>query len=481
MSAKRHFLLDSIVFQGLNWLIKPVWIFLIDREVQNYLGEEVYGQYSIHLNFTFLFVILLDIGMHNFQTKEVASNKRFILTGTPSLVWIKILFSVVYIFLVWSIGISNQLLSFSLLALGLNQILNSWILFFRTILAGLHLFRLEAFVSVFDRFLAIIGIGIFIFRENLKIYFGINEFILFQTVALVLGLLFVMLVCVKRVGLKGISLPKTPRITKLFKASLPFAVLALVMNFYTRLDVFFIHKLADSPNQMAGIYAHGYRFLEAASMFVMLFTGMLFPIFSKQLSAKENFEPMLRLVLKLVWIPGIFLLVISLFKGEEIMDLMYHSKSEYSASVFVWLMASYIPMSGSLVLGALITAGGHIKQLIVSSLVALLILVICSFIFIPEQGALGAAKSVFVTQISVFILFVILMVNYMKKPDFTSILVVGKFILIGLILVVTAWQFTAHFEVGIVWFGLALAGLLVVLILLFNLINPKQIRELRKL
>lgn len=485
MSTQRHFLRDSIVFQGLNWLVKPLWIFLIDREVQNHLGLEIYGKYLIHFNFTFLFIVLLDIGMHNYQTRQVAENRGFLHTGTPGLLWIKLLLSVIYMVFVWQAGLINGLDSFWLLAIGLNQVLNSWILFFRSTLAGLHLFRIEAVISVLDRTIAGIGCGIFLFSSSLQSYFGLKEFVLFQTAALSIGLLFVVGICIQRKALTSITIPDFSKFRALFLANLPFAILTLIMNFYTRLDVIFISHLNPSnANYEAGIYAHSFRFLDASGMYAMLFTGMLLPIFSRQLAKKEDFRSILNLVLKFVLIPGLWLAVIAIQKGAEIMDILYPTDNIedtlYSASIFMWLMAAYLPMSISLVLGSLLTAGNYIKELIYATGTALIILTFASLIMIPVQGALGAAKAVFITQISVMIFSILLTKKFFPKPDAANLYLIGKLIVVGLIIWLTAWILDEIIHTNLFWFGIGTLGITGFLTFIFKLFNFSQLKKLRQ-
>ena len=57
-----------------NLLVKPLWIFGIDLQVQNTVGAENYGFYFVVFNFSFLFHIILDFGLHQFNNKEVAKN-----------------------------------------------------------------------------------------------------------------------------------------------------------------------------------------------------------------------------------------------------------------------------------------------------------------------------------------------------------------------------------------------------------------------
>src|ERR1051325_9325696 len=59
----------------LNAIIKPFWIFGIDRQVQNITGVAEYGSYFALLNLSIVFGFLLDWGLTNFINRELAARK----------------------------------------------------------------------------------------------------------------------------------------------------------------------------------------------------------------------------------------------------------------------------------------------------------------------------------------------------------------------------------------------------------------------
>ena len=66
-------------FKGLSWLIvlnllvKPVWIFFIDRQVQNIVGHELYGKYFALLNLSYVLYFLSDAGLSSMLNQRMAS------------------------------------------------------------------------------------------------------------------------------------------------------------------------------------------------------------------------------------------------------------------------------------------------------------------------------------------------------------------------------------------------------------------------
>src|SRR6185503_376425 len=80
----------------LNVVIKPLWIFGIDRQVQNTVGTEVYGNYFSILNLSIVFSFLLDWGLTIFFNRQLSSQKTNFIDKAGSFLFIKLLFAVIY-------------------------------------------------------------------------------------------------------------------------------------------------------------------------------------------------------------------------------------------------------------------------------------------------------------------------------------------------------------------------------------------------
>ena len=94
---QRKFLSNLLFLLFLNLLIKPFWIFGIDRTVQNTLGAEEYGFYYALFGFSILFNILLDVGITNYNNRNIAQHNHMLGRYFSSIVWLKLLLGVVYL------------------------------------------------------------------------------------------------------------------------------------------------------------------------------------------------------------------------------------------------------------------------------------------------------------------------------------------------------------------------------------------------
>src|SRR5215813_14503541 len=80
----------------LNAIIKPFWIFGIDRQVQNITGAAEYGTYFSLLNLSIVFGFLLDWGLTNFINRELAAKRAELSEQLSSFLFVKFLFAIIY-------------------------------------------------------------------------------------------------------------------------------------------------------------------------------------------------------------------------------------------------------------------------------------------------------------------------------------------------------------------------------------------------
>ena len=75
---QRDFLFNILLLVLINVLIKPFFIFGIDLNVQNQAAAGAYGLYFALLNWTFLFQILNDFGLQNFNSRLVSQHPQLV-------------------------------------------------------------------------------------------------------------------------------------------------------------------------------------------------------------------------------------------------------------------------------------------------------------------------------------------------------------------------------------------------------------------
>jgi O-antigen/teichoic acid export membrane protein len=170
------------------------------------------------------------------------------------------------------------------------------------------------------------------------------------------------------------------------------------------------------PNgeEQSGIYAQAFRLLDAVSMFGVLFAGLLLPIFARMIKKKEEIGAMVQFSFLLLFVPALIISLSSGFYDTELMNLLYKSNIELSASILQLLMVSFLGIATTYIFGTLLTANGSIRQLNWMAIVGMCINIGMNFALIPSLQALGSAWASLVTQLFTAIAQTILAVHILK-------------------------------------------------------------------
>jgi O-antigen/teichoic acid export membrane protein len=416
---QRKFLTNLALLLFLNLLVKPFWVLGIDVEVQNLVGSEDYGFYFAVLNFTFLFNIILDFGITNFNNRNIAQNNQLLNKHFSSIVILRLMLAVAYSIIVFGAaflwwGPSFKHLYF-LGFLAFNQFLLSSILYFRSNVSGLLLFKTDSLLSVLDRVLMIVICGFLVWNAATRVHFKIEWFVYAQTTAYLITALVAILVVIKKAKFKKLRWHKAFFLL-ILKQSLPFAVLTFLMSIYNRVDSVLLQGiLPDSQGDIqSGIYAHAFRLLDVFNQFAYLFAVLLLPLFAKMIKQKQNIENLVKLAFSLLFTVSVIVALLSNFYSFEIMDLLYEDHILESAQVFGILMFGFVAVSTTYIFGTLLTANGSLKQLNMVALTGVLISLACNLILIPKMLATGSAIASVSAQFITAIVQVLIAVKILK-------------------------------------------------------------------
>ena len=88
-----------------NLLVKPFWILGVEVGVQNAVGNEAYGFYYALFSFSYIFNILLDLGVTNFNTRNIAQHPQLISKHLSGILGIKVMLFALYLVVTFSVGL----------------------------------------------------------------------------------------------------------------------------------------------------------------------------------------------------------------------------------------------------------------------------------------------------------------------------------------------------------------------------------------
>ncbi len=400
----RRFFVKNLFFViVVNLLVKPLWVFLIDRTVQNRVGHADYGTYQALLNLSIIFNIILDFGLTYYNTKIISGQPTKLKIMFPAMLSARLLLILVYALMVCVAGLAigygraEMLLLLGVLTI---QSLNSLMLFLRSNVSALHMFKLDAVLSITDRLLMIIICGFVLFSGYVTDQvFKIEWFIEIQIICYAIAVLLAFIV-LQRFTKSALKLSfNLKEVWGIVKQSLPYASLVFLMAVHMRADTILVERMCgDEGKAYAGIYASAYRLLDVGNMFGVMIAGMLLPIFGRLLAKNSSVQPIVQLSVNML-IPVSFIAAgCALFFGTDIMQLLYVDANEYSGKVFAWLMACFPAYCIMYVYSTLLTANNNLAVLNKVALAGVIINLLLNMYLIPQQQALGAAKAAFVTQ-----------------------------------------------------------------------------------
>ena len=395
----------------LNLLIKPFWILGIETGVQNAVGPEEYGFYFTIFNLAYIFNILLDLGVTNFNTRNIAQHPKLIDKHLPGMLGIKIALLGLYLAVTFTVGLLSGYGSrqFHLLAvLSFNQFLNSLILYLRSNFEGLMLFKWDSVISILDRVVMIAICSLLLWGPHGGI--TVEWFAYAQTIAYLATALTALVVLTLRIRKEHnarftlrrlhVSLPFS---IVILRKSFPFALLVLLMASYNRIDPLLLGWLHPHGTYQAGIYAGAFRLLDALTMVAYLVSAVLLPVFSRMTAEGDSqLGPTTSMVTSLMVVFSFTAAATFSFRSGLFMELFYHSQDaavvDDYARVFRILVWGIVPIGMTYVYGTLLTAAGRLRQLNTLAATTLVINIVVNLIAIPRHGAVGSAWAAVIAQ-----------------------------------------------------------------------------------
>ncbi|MEO8405013.1 MAG: polysaccharide biosynthesis C-terminal domain-containing protein [Chitinophagaceae bacterium] len=382
----------------LNAIIKPVWIFAIDRQVQNVVGIETYGIYFSLLGLSVVFSFLADWGFTGFFNRQLAASEENFFRLPGKFLLLKLLFALLYglvIFIAaWLSGVKRWDILFYVV---LIQIFTSLFVFLRAIITAQQWFKTDAWLSIADKGLMIITCGILLWFPLLAGSITLERFLFLQTASLAIATILAFIFLVK----KGVhfSIPKKwlPD-RKLLAQALPFGITVLLMSMHARLDAFLLERMNTNGPYQAGIYAAAYRLLDASNMAGYLVVSFMLPFIARRWSKQEEITTVIHNCrhFLLMLATGIIITIVSL--APWIQRVLYHHNDVNAIEVLRWCLPALAGYSLVQIYGTVLTATGRIMDFFFINLGCVVVNIVLNLILIPAWGAKGCCIAAISSQ-----------------------------------------------------------------------------------
>lgn len=407
----------NAVFQvGLNLLVKGVYLFGVERVVQNTLPEGDYGLYFSLLGLGMLLQVVADFGLQLYNSRELSGDRERLATWFPHFFGLKLIlgsaFFPILLVVGWWMGYRGDAMALLVLA-GSIQFFNSIVLYLRSNLSGLGRYSLDGWFSVLDKGLVILIVGSWLLfaPESLTIF----RFASVQLLAWGLTAVGLMVAVWDRLPHK---LPAFDRqkMRELLKGGAPFALAVFLTVAFSQVDAVMIERLLPDGDVQAGHYAAGYRLLNAMNMVGWLLAGLLIPMYARLTAAGESVRPLLRFSARLLFVGSVCVAVPLFFASQPVVDLLYTFANKDTGLILMALSLTFIAQCVNYAYGSLLSATGLIGRMNYVYVVGVVINIGGNWLLLPAYGAVGAAVMTLVTQSFVSLTQLILAHRWLDIP-----------------------------------------------------------------
>ena len=380
----------------LNAVVKPLWIFAIDRQVQVEVGAMEYGTYFSIFNLSIVLSFLLDWGLTNFFNRRLAITTENFAREAGSLVFLRLVSACIYTLIICLIAFFSGVKRWDILiAVIVIQVLTSMFVFFRAIITSQQWFRIDAWLSILDKALMILLCGCLLYFPFIMGSITIDRFLFIQISCTAIANLATLIILLRKKFFFTFTHLWPAR--EVFQTALPFGMIILLMSFHSRIDGFLLERISGAVE--AGKYAASYRLLDAANTVGYLFASFLLPFISRAWSQHNDFGSVAIRVRHFLILMSIGVIAIVTFLAPWLQRLLYHNNDSDYITVMRWCLPALFGYSLVQVYGTILTATGMIKKFSYVMLVAVIINLILNMFLIPLYGATGSCISALISQL----------------------------------------------------------------------------------
>lgn len=400
MPEKINNLAKNTSYFTLALILQKIISFSYFTLIARALGPLDLGKYYFAISFASIFSILIDLGMANVLTREIAKEKTLAKDYFGANLAIKIpltiLTSLLIVFLANILGYSPIVKNLIYLST-LCVVFDSFTATFFSVARGFHNLSYESLSSVlFQIIVFICGLVI------LKLRLGLGWLLGALVAASLFNLIYSLLIVVVKYKLP-LKPNFNPRLLKLIvKISISFGLFAIFQKIYTYLDTVLLASLAGE--YYVGLYQIAFKIINALQFLPMAFTASLYPAMSAYWAGNRGqliitFERAMNYLI-IISLP----ISIGIASLADKIILIFKSGFQGAILPLEINIAALLFMFASYPIGSLLNACDKQLTNTVNMAVTVIASVILNLILIPKFQAVGASITVLLTSILMLIL-----------------------------------------------------------------------------
>lgn len=452
---KKEFYLNIGLLILINFLVKPLYLFGIDAEVQNQVGNSEYGTYFAIFNFLFIFQWILDPGIQNYNTQALSKERETLQARLGYTLASKCLTAITFTLIAGILCVTffGNAYWLEIILLCISMVILSFMVYLRTHFSAMGQYLTDSLLSSLDKFLLILGLGYILYFSEIQI--TITFFLMIQCLGLLIAFIIILILFTQRFGGLHLTFERS-QIKGLLRNAFPYAIVFILMSLYSRMDGVMLKSMLDDNAVSAGIYAAGFRVYDAMNMVGFLFASLLLPMFANVINDNVKLNDLYDSALRLLLFVTTLMSVTAYFYSADLMELIYTAASHIHVEVFGWLAISFYLVALAFVFGTLISASGDLKLLNWLFVIGIPINFALNWYLITEMQAVGASIATCITQ-AVILIGQIVLAHRQFHLKFNVQLVLQYCLLFGVIFATTVMishSLNLHFIIEVVLIGI---------------------------
>lgn len=432
MTEKITNLAKNTSYFTLALILQKIISFTYFTLIARALGPEDLGKYYFAISFASIFSILIDLGLTNVLTREIAKAKSQANNYFGAILAIKLPLSVVTgLFIIIAANLfgyaelTKILIYFSTVCV----ILDSFTATFFSVSRGFHNLSFESIASVLFQIIVLI-IGVAVLKLNLGLKWLMGALLL----ASIFNFIYSLYVAIGifKLSLKPIYNPKLIKL--ILKISISFGLFSVFQKVYTYFDTVLLATLAG--DYYVGLYQVAFKIINAIQFLPLAFTASLYPAMSAYWASNRNqlsitFERAMNYLI-------IIALPISIGIAILADKIVLIFKSGFQGAVLPLKISiiALLFMFTAYPIGSLLNACDKQKINTINMAITVAFSIILNLLLIPKFQAVGASLAVLISSILMLALGLIQVskiIAYQPKKIFN---VLGKSLLASVLLMI---------------------------------------------
>ncbi|MFH1745135.1 MAG: flippase [bacterium] len=467
MPEKIHNIAKNTSYFTIALVLQKVISFTYFAVLASALTPGELGKYYFAISFSTIFSVFIDVGMANVLTREIAKSKedanKLLSNSLAVRIPLSIISFLIVVILINFLSPDDPLTRTLVYFSAACMVFDSFTLGFFSVIRGFHNLKFESISSVVFQFI-VLCLGLLIIKSELGLIWQMSAL----TVASFFILIYSMLLIKFKWKLKFFQGINIEFIKSMAVIALPFAVFGILQRLLTYSDSIFLKFMAG--DEAVGFYQFSFKIIFALQFLPMAFVASLYPAFSSYW--KNNREQLAvsfeRAINYLVMISLPISLGIAILSDRVVFIL----NPGYYGAILPLRIAifSLFFIFINFPIGSLLNATD--RQKINTSIMAagLALSVAANLVLIPKYGAAGAATTVLLVNLFMFILGALQVPKIIKYRVRKNFIMLVKVFVASAIMSFAVWKL--KYDVNI--FLLSATGGVIYFIILFILKGIKK-------